>query len=56
MNIAKYSKFIAAIAGAISVAVTDGIFDLADGVTIVLAGLAALGVYAVPNKPDTPEA
>lgn len=50
MNVSRYAKFITAVAGAITVAVTDGILDVSDGVTIVLAALAALGVYAVPNK------
>lgn len=50
MNVSRYSKAIAAAAGAISVAVTDGVFDWNDGITIALAVLAALGVYLVPNK------
>ena len=50
MNIARYSKALVAILGAVSVAVSDGVLDLNDGVTVVLALLAALGVYAVPNK------
>lgn len=50
MNIARYSKFIAALAGAVAVAVSDGVLDLNDAVTVTLAVLAALGVYAVPNK------
>lgn len=50
MNVSRYSKFIVAICGAITVAVSDGVLDLNDGVTVALAVLAALGVYAVPNK------
>ena len=49
VNIAKYSKAVAAGAAAVGVAVADGIFDTADGVNIVLAVLAAIGVYATPN-------
>lgn len=50
MNLSRYSKAIAAAAGAIAVAVSDGILDLNDGITIALAVLAAAGVYLVPNK------
>lgn len=50
MNVTRYSKAIAAVAGAFAVAVTDGILDWNDGITIALAGLAAVGVYMVPNK------
>lgn len=49
MNISKYSKAIAAAAGAITIAVADGVFDAHDGITIGLAVLAAIGVYKVPN-------
>lgn len=49
MNVSKYSKAIVAVCGALSVAVSDGLLDANDGVTIVLALLSAIGVYAVPN-------
>lgn len=53
MNIARYSKAIAAGASAIAVAVADGILDLNDGVTIVLAVLAAVGlVYVAPANAE----
>lgn len=52
MNVAKYAKAITAVAGALSIAVADGIFDVNDGFTVVLALLAAVGVYAVPNATD----
>ena len=48
-NISRYSKFIVAVAGAVSIAVADGFFDAADGVNVVLAVLAAIGVWGVPN-------
>lgn len=54
MKVAAYAKFIVAalLAGAtaLSVAVGDGGFSTTDAVTVVLAVLGALGVYAVPNK------
>lgn len=53
MNVAKYSKFIVAVCGAVAVAVTDGVFDVNDTITVALAALAAIGVYAVPNKDAT---
>jgi tellurite resistance protein len=49
MNLKKYSKAIVAVLGALSVALSDGIVDTSEGVTVVLALLTALGVYAVPN-------
>ena len=49
MNVSRYAKAIAAACGAISIAVADGILDANDGITIGLAVLAAIGVYAVPN-------
>ncbi len=54
MNVRKYSKAIVAASGAISVAVTDGVFDTNDAITIVLAVLAVVGVYAVPNTSPLP--
>ena len=50
MNVARYSKAIAAVCGAVSIAVTDGVFDVNDSITVALAFLAAIGVYAIPNK------
>lgn len=53
MNITRYSKAIAAACGAISIAVADGIFDLNDAVTVVLAVVAAFGfVYVAPANTD----
>ena len=49
MNLAAYSKAIIAVLGAVSVALSDSVLDLNDGITIALALLAALGVYQVPN-------
>jgi flavorubredoxin len=49
VNIAKYSKAIAAGVAAIGVAVADGIFDFNDAWNIAAAVLAAVGVvYAAP--------
>tara|TARA_R110000868_G_scaffold172746_2_gene408707 strand:+ start:653 stop:835 length:183 start_codon:yes stop_codon:yes gene_type:complete len=50
MNLASYSKAIVAVLGAISFALGDSVFDQNDAVTVVLALVTALGVYAVPNK------
>jgi hypothetical protein len=50
MNIAKYSKLIAAVCGALTIAVGDGILDANDGFSIVVAAATAIGVYAIPNK------
>ena len=50
MNLSKYSKALVAVLGAISVALADGFIDASEGITVVLALLTALGVYAVPNK------
>lgn len=51
MKVAK-AVVAAVLAGATSlnVALGDNGFDTTDGVTVVLAVLTALGVYAVPNK------
>ena len=53
MDISRYSKAVAAACGAIAIAVADGILDVNDGITIALAVLSAIGVYAVPNKDTT---
>lgn len=51
----KYGKLIAAAIAAggiaLQVAVTDGQVTPAEGITIALAVLGALGVYVVPNAP-----
>jgi hypothetical protein len=51
----KYSKFIVAAlaAGAVALqsAITDGTVSAAEWVTIAIAVLGALGVWAFPNKP-----
>lgn len=51
MKVAK-AVVAAVLAGATSlnVALGDNGFDTTDGVTVVLAILTALGVYAVPNQ------
>lgn len=55
MKVSSYAKFVVAAvlaaATALTVAVGDGGFSSSDAVTVVLAVLSALGVYAVPNKP-----
>lgn len=43
-----------AAASALNVAVGDGGFSSTDAVTVVIAVLSVLGVYAVPNKDDAP--
>ncbi|HYD28891.1 hypothetical protein [Brevundimonas sp.] len=53
MRIAKF--IVAAVtAGAVAAgtALADDVFTTTDGVTIALAILGALGVYAVPNRPE----
>lgn len=54
MKVSARAKFLVAAAGAgvaaVQLAVADGGFSATDGVTVVLAVLTALGVYAVPNK------
>lgn len=52
MNIARYRKFLVALAGALAVILTAGdVVETADWVEAVLAVLTALGVYVVPNQP-----
>lgn len=49
-----YAKLIAAAASALGVAVSltvDGSLSLNDGLAIAAAGVGALSVYLVPNKP-----
>jgi TPP-dependent pyruvate/acetoin dehydrogenase alpha subunit len=50
----KYAKFVVAVATtaliALGAALTDDHVTTAEWVAIVLAGLGALGVYAVPNR------
>lgn len=52
MDVSPYRKFIVAVAAAVSVAVTDGLLDTNDLVTIGLAALGALGVYQASNAPS----
>lgn len=42
-----------AVVQAIVVATGNDFLDTTEIVTVVLAGLSALGVYAVPNKPTS---
>jgi hypothetical protein len=52
--LAKYRKFLVALAAALGVAgaaVSDGQISPEEGVAIALAFLGALGVYQVPNEP-----
>lgn len=56
MKIGKYWKLVIAAvfagAQALNVAVDDGLLGSSETVTVVLAVLTALGVYAAPNKDD----
>ncbi|MEU9208564.1 hypothetical protein AB0D27_11560 [Streptomyces sp. NPDC048415] len=59
MKVARYWKAVAAAvvagAGSTATAVQDGTVTMAEGVTIALAVLGALGfTWAVPNKPRKP--
>lgn len=51
----KYAKFLVAFAAAALVAaqtaITDDTITASEWVTIALAGLGAVGVWLVPNKP-----
>lgn len=52
----RYAKALTALASALGVAASlapDGL-TASDGITIVLAFLGALGVYAVPNSSGRP--
>lgn len=53
----KYAKFLVAagVAGltALAAAITDDHVTNAEWIAIGLAGLGALGVYLVPNKPES---
>lgn len=51
-DLGRYRKGIAAALTALSVAVTDGILDLNDGLTMLIAVAGALGVYLIPNNPN----
>lgn len=55
----KYAKFViavlAAAAVAAQVALTDGTVTNAEWLTVVLAGLGALGVLVIPNKQEPPK-
>jgi len=50
----KYAKFITALVAALTVLgtqIVDNDLSKADIITVIVAFLGALGVYAVPNKP-----
>lgn len=53
----KYAKFVVAAATAalvaLGAALTDDTVTTGEWVTIVLAALGALGVYLVPNRPQS---
>lgn len=55
MKLAPYAKFIvAALVAALTAlyaALSDDVVTTSEWVAIVLAGLGAVGVWAVPNKP-----
>lgn len=56
MNLSKYRKAMVAAAGVCGTAATvlaDGELSITDGLAIVLAVLAAFGVYRVPNKVES---
>jgi hypothetical protein len=54
LNVPAYAKTLVAVVGAVaaaaSVAISDSVITPAEWVTIVLAALTALGVWAIPNK------
>lgn len=50
MNLGPYGKAIVAALGVASVVLSDNVFNVSDGIEIVLAALTAAGVYLVPNK------
>lgn len=58
MKLGKYAKTIVAVAIAaltvVYTAVTDGAITGQEWVQVALAGLGALGVYAIPNAPTAP--
>jgi hypothetical protein len=57
VNIAKYTKFIAAIVGFVVVVgqvAADGIIDAADAGVIVTAAVTAAAVFGFKNKPAAP--
>lgn len=54
--IRKFFVAVAAALGVLAVALVDGSVDASEWVQIALAALGALGVYAVPNRGDEPEA
>ncbi|MDG4796227.1 hypothetical protein [Micromonospora sp. WMMD1082] len=55
MRVASYAKTIVAavVAGAtaLTVAMGDDVLTTTEGITVALAILGALGVYAIPNAP-----
>lgn len=56
MTVGKYAKFIVAAVAAVVIAtqaaISDGVLTNTEIVGVVLAGLAALGVYVVPNTKE----
>lgn len=54
MTISAYWKSVIAslapVLAAVQAAADDGRLDVSEGITIGIAALVALGVYAVPNK------
>ena len=52
-TLAKYRKLIAALVGAVAVAISEGVIkgSAETACTIAIAFLTALGVYTVPNAP-----
>jgi len=55
----KYAKTVVAVVAAalavLTVVLDDGKITGAEWVQVALAGLGALGVYAIPNKPKSPQ-
>ncbi|CAM3460833.1 hypothetical protein [Stackebrandtia soli] len=58
MKVSKVAKAVVAALGAavtaLTVAMGDDTISATEGITVALAVLTALGVYAVPNAPDEP--
>lgn len=49
----RYSKLVAAAVAAVAYVLADNVFDVNDGIQVVLAVLGAAGVYLAPaNKPN----
>ncbi|SEG45211.1 hypothetical protein SAMN04489712_105291 [Thermomonospora echinospora] len=58
MRVSAYTKFIvaalAAVGVALNLAIGDDTLTTSEIVDLVLVGLGALGVYALPNRPAGP--